>query len=720
MSTRISRAGRPKFSANLKLALTAGASALALAAGHASASDAAADTPTEVVIRTQKLDAAQQIIQPDTGVSKYVIPDGLIQALPGGDNVGLNQVILQAPGVAQDSYGQLHVRGDHNNIQFRLDGIILPEGLSNFGQVLSPRYAQSIQLNTGALPAEYGLRTAAVINITTKSGVDNGGTVSLYGGSHGDYEPSITYGGHSGNDTYFGSLSYQQNQLGIESPYNVSTPLHDRTAQVLGFGYYSHILDDTSRVSLIAGVSDQSFQLPNTPGLNSVDDGTGFAVNGTPSFISDTMTSRQKETTDYVVASYLKTAGQFTGQVSLYARTSQLTYTPDWDAELAFNGVAQQADKKDTTFGLQAEGAWVLNDRHTVRAGLIASTEHATSATVSHVFRLDDDGNPTSDIPTVITDDSSKTQNTWSIYAQDEWKPFDQFVLNYGLRYDKFTSYRTEDQLSPRINFVWTPQWLPALGTTTIHGGYARYFTPPPFELIAGQTQSLFAGTSFDISGQNDLPYAQRDNYYDLGIQQKFGDHFTVGIDSYERVARNLIDEGQFGAPIILTPFNYHYGRNRGTEFTFNYTDGPLTAYANLAIAKAQGMDLVSSQFNFAPDDLAYVADHFIYVDHDQTTSGSAGVTYRFGQTRVTLDAIYGSGLRTDSDIPNGARLPDYVQVNASISQHIDWAGGADVRLDVINLADRAYEIRDGGGIGVGAPQWGPRRGVFVGLSKNF
>ncbi len=711
----------PKSLALLRKILITGVSLGALAAGHALAQSADDSVPTEVIIRTQKLDAAQQIIQPDTGVSKYVLPDTLIQALPGGDNVGLNQVILQAPGVAQDSYGQLHVRGDHNNIQFRLNGVILPEGLSNFGQVLSPRYAASIQLNTGALPAEYGLRTAAVINITTKTGLQNGGTVSVYGGSHGDFEPSVTYGGHSGNDTYFGSLSYQQNDLGIESPYNTSSsPLHDRTHQLLGFGYYSHIIDDSSRVSLIAGVSDQTFQLPNTPGLNSVDDGTGYAVNGVPSFVSDTMTSRQKETTDYVVASYLKTAGAFTGQVSLYGRTSHLIYTPDWDAELAFNGIAQAADKKDTTFGVQAEGAWVLNDRHTFRAGLIASTEKATSATVSHVFMLDDDGNPTSDVPTVIDDNSDKTQNTWSVYAQDEWKPFDQFVLNYGLRYDKLQSYRTEDQLSPRINFVWTPQWFSAIGTTTIHGGYARYFTPPPFELIASNTQSKFAGTSFDISGQNDLPFAQRDNYYDLGIQQKFGAHLTLGVDSYERVARYLIDEGQFGAPIILTPFNYKYGRNRGTEFTANYDNGPFTAYASLAIAKAQGRQLASSQFNFAPDDLAYVQDHFIYVDHDQTTSGSAGVTYRLGGTTLALDALYGSGLRTDSDIPNGARLPDYVQVNASVSHHFDWAGGLDARLDVINLTDRAYEIRDGGGIGVGAPQWGPRRGVFVGLSKAF
>ncbi len=46
--------------------------------------------------------------------------------------------------------------------------------------------------------------------------------------------------------------------------------------------------------------------------------------------------------------------------------------------------------------------------------------------------------------------------------------------------------------------------------------------------------------------------------------------------------------------------------------------------------------------------------------------------------------------------------------------------GGVDARLDVINAFDRAYEIRDGSGVGVGAPQWGPRRGVFVGLSKDF
>ncbi len=176
----------------------------------------------------------------------------------------------------------------------------------------------------------------------------------------------------------------------------------------------------------------------------------------------------------------------------------------------------------------------------------------------------------------------------------------------------------------------------------------------------------------------------------------------------------------QFGAPVILTPFNYKYGRNSGVEFTANYQNGPFTAYANLAVSKAQGRQIVSSQFNFDPADQAYVVDHFIYVDHNQTTSISMGATYKIGHSNLAVDAIYGSGLRTDGAVPNGARLPAYAQINLSLSHHYSFGGGLDARFDIINLFDRAYEIRDGGGIGVGAPQWGPRRGVFVGLSHDF
>src|SRR5690242_13586943 len=218
-------------------------------AGAQVADQASAGIPT-IVITSQHLNEERARIDTDTGASTYTFDSKAIQAAPGGDNVQLNQVMLQVPDAAQDSFGQLHIRGDHNGLQFRLNGVILPDGISLFGQTLPPRLISSLKLITGSLPAEYGLRSAGIIDLTTKSGaLEPGGSVSLYGGSHGSIEPSFGYGGSSGNNTYFVTGDYIRNGLGIESPDGTSTPLHDHTKQYHGFGYFEHILDETDRIT---------------------------------------------------------------------------------------------------------------------------------------------------------------------------------------------------------------------------------------------------------------------------------------------------------------------------------------------------------------------------------------------------------------------------------------------------------------------------------------
>ena len=77
--------------------------------------------------------------------------------------------------MAQDSFGQLHVRGDHGNLQYRLDGVQLPEGLSLFSNALATQYADKMSLITGALPAQYGFQTAGILDITLKSGTTDPG-----------------------------------------------------------------------------------------------------------------------------------------------------------------------------------------------------------------------------------------------------------------------------------------------------------------------------------------------------------------------------------------------------------------------------------------------------------------------------------------------------------------------------------------------------------------
>ncbi|HXQ16265.1 MAG TPA: TonB-dependent receptor [Caulobacteraceae bacterium] len=692
------------------------------------AADSTADpsaSVSEIVVTAQKLDVARSAIEPSLGASTYSMSSQTVLTLPGGENTALNQVLLQAPGVVQDSFGQLHIRGDHGNIQYRINNVILPEGLSAFGQVLSPRLADKTELITGAVPAQYGITTAGIVNITTKSGIYTpGGEVGVYGGSHGEFEPSFEYGGSSGATNYFVSGSYLRDDLGIESPDGSSNPLHDHTDQIQGFAFLDHIIDAQSSISFMFGTSDESFQIPNRRGLNAADPGgLGLTVQGVTSFPSEDLNQRQRENTQFGALSYLHTTDRTTVQLSVYSRYSTLTFTPSGLGDLLFDGISQNAAKTDLATGVQAEGVYDLTPQHTLRGGVIVQVDRSVSDTASQLLPVDAAGVQTTDQPLTIIDNSAKTELEASVYLEDEWKPIDGVTLNYGLRFDQVDAYRNENQVSPRVNLVWTPT-----ASTTLHAGYARYFTPPPFELVAGETLAKFAGTTAASPvTQDDLPRSERDNYYDLGAQQRLG-HLTLGVDGYWRDATNLIDEGQFGAPIILTPFNYAQGRIRGIEFSGTYAHGPISAWANVSISKAQGKDIVSSQFNFSQADLDYITSHFIYLDHDQTFTASAGASYKLGDLKLSTDLLYGSGLRrTDTlpggvDIPNGGHVPGYVQVNLAANYHLTLgkAGPLDLRFDIINVGDEKYQIRDGTGVGVGAPQWGPRRGFFAGVTKSF
>ena len=676
----------------------------------------------EVSVIAKQLNEARAGIQTQTGASTYTIDASAIAAAPGGDNALLNQVVMQAPEVAQDSFGQFHVRGEHNGLQYRLNGIILPEGISVFGQSLDPRLISSMNLITGALPAEYGLRTAGIIDLTTKSGaLQPGGTVSLYGGSHGTVEPSINYGGTAGNINYFVSGDYLRNDLGIESPDGSSNPIHDRTTQYHGFGYFEDILDAENRVALILSSSTGNFEIPNQRGLQP---SLGLTVNGQTAFASENLDEHQREVTQFGIVSFQHSAGPLNFQTSLTARYSTLTFTPDPLGDLLYNGIAQDAYKRNVAYSSQTDGSYEMNDTHTLRAGLFIQTDRSTSQTTSQVLALDADGNQIGDTPTSIADDSAKTEWIESVYLQDEWKLLSTLTVNYGARFDHFTAFTSASQVSPRLNVVWQ-----ALPDTTVHAGYSRYLSPPPFELVGNESVAKFANTTAAPEVTlADTPKAERANYYDIGVVQKLSKRFTVGLDTYYKESHQLIDEGQFGAPIILTPFNYVDGRQSGVELTANYAGDSLSAYTNLSWQSAMGRNIDSAQFNFSQDDLNYIADHYIHLDHEQQITASGGVSYLWQGTRFSADVLLGSGLRSDlvladgSTIPNGARLPYYTQVNLGSSHvfHLENSGDLTARFDIINALDRKYEIRDGTGVGVGAPQYGPRRGFFVGLSKSF
>jgi outer membrane receptor protein involved in Fe transport len=171
----------------------------------------------------------------------------------------------------------------------------------------------------------------------------------------------------------------------------------------------------------------------------------------------------------------------------------------------------------------------------------------------------------------------------------------------------------------------------------------------------------------------------------------------------------------------VLNGFNYERGENIGLELKSTYNNGNFRAWGNVAWAKQIATNIVSNQFLFGADEIAYIAAHYIYTDHAQVLTASAGASYLWNGTRFSASMIYGSGLR--SGFANTDHLPSYTQVNIGLSREFlfpGWTKPTTLRFDVVNLFDKTYEIRDGSGIGVFAPQFGPRRGFFVGISQKI
>ena len=677
---------------------------------------------------SRRLDQARSQLQPNLGATRYDFSRGAIETLPQGDNAPLNQTLLQAPGVAQDSFGQIHVRGDHNEVQFRLDGVQLPEGLAVFGQSLETRFAHSLSLITGSLPAQYGFNTAAVVDITTKSGrTDPGGEISIYGGARDYFQPSISYGGSVGAVDYFYTGDFLHNRVGIENPTSSFNPIHDLSNQTHGLAHVSGLIDATTRVSLLAGYSNEFFQIPNNPGQSP---SLGLSDGGVSDFNSANLTQHQREITDFAILSLQKQVGALDVQTSVFTRYSSLYYTPGPIGDLLFNGVSQTAARSVFSTGEQTDASWRVNEQHTVRSGFQVLGERNVSKTDSLVLSTlgAADGSPASDTPFNIHEGTGKTGTLFGVYVQDEWRVAPKLTINYGLRFDQVDEYTHENQVSPRVNAVWRP-----FERTTVHGGYSRYFTPPPFELVSSNSIAQFANTSAASEvTQNSTVKAERDNYFDAGIDQILLPGLRVGVDAYYKAARNLIDEGQFGAPIILSAFNYRKGQVDGVEFSTSYDRGPLSLYGNLAYSRAIGKDIVSSQFDFSAADLQYISGRWIHLDHDQRWTGSGGAAYTLFEgtrapARLSADLLVGSGLRADytsanGDVPNGRALPGYYTVNLSAVQTIKtgYVGQTQLRVDLINLLDRKYEIRDGTGVGVGAPQFGLRRTILAGIAQRF
>jgi len=743
------------------------------------AASAPVSPAAQLAAKSSVFDQARGNLYTTVGTTSDTISHQTIQDLPQGDNQSVERVLLQAPGVSQDSAasGLLHVRNDHANVQFRINGVMLPDGLTGFGSIFDTSFVGTMALVVGALPAEFGQRTVGLVDITTRNDLfNNSGSVSVYGGSHGTITPSVEYGGTFGGNCaatpattsgyvkappaaadcfpgvqYYFTGRYLQTTVGIENPTSAYNAIHDFSHQERGFAYMSAFIDPTTRVSLIAGTANNNFQIPNVPGAPIGQNGFVTNAFGVTSFDSAHLNENQWELTHFGVLSVQTSHDGFDGQLSYFTRYNNLHFLPDPVGDLLLNGIASTVTRTSYTNGIQGDGAYQVNSSHTLRAGFTVSGEQVFVGNTSLVEPCMICDGTDNGQPFPITDNVSKLGVLMGAYAQDEWKLTNQFTINTGLRFDQMEQFISANQLSPRFSATYKP-----FENTTFHAGYARYFTPPVLVEAAPANIALFNNTTGASSAgaASDPVLPERSNYYDVGVDQKIPlgctssspkdcSSLELGVDAYYKTAKDLIDNGVFGQALVLSAFNYANGWNEGIEFHTKFNSGNFQAYGNVAVAQQRASDVISNQFLFDNTvplaDLGgltrfqYVQTHFIYTDHNQFITASAGAVYQFcGRpasfdemswcgTKLSADMVYGSGLRSGD--ANISSVPAYTQVNIGIKREFLLPNDPKpmtIRFDVVNLFDEIYQIRSGTGIGVFAPQFGPRRGFFLGISKKI
>ena len=587
---------------------------------------------------------------------------------------------------------------------------MLPDGVAGLGPFLDASFVGSLQLLTGVLPAQYGLRTAGVIDITTRDFASAGGSGSLYGGSHGVFEPRLDYGAASGNTQYFVGLPGFRSDVGIENPTPSYDPIHDRTEQGKAFGYLSQTLSDTARFTLITGASDSEYQIPNIPGLQPLGDFAGPNVN------SLALNERENDKVGYNLAAIQTSDGKLDTQLGVFTRYAQVHFVADDYNDLAFDDVASDVARRSVLSGLQGDAAYRLDPRQTIRAGFDATAEQTNNDGLLTALLLGPTEQPTAR-PVAFWDNEAKLGFNLGGYVQDEIKVAEPVTVNVGLRFDQLYQYVAANQLSPRFAIVYKPD-----GVTSVHAGYARYFTPPNQSEAASSNLALAQGTTL----QPEVPLAspalpERAHYFDVGADRTLLPGLSVGLDGYYKITTDLIDDGQFGAAQVLSQLNYAKGWSEGLEAKVRYQSGGLTAYGNFSTGRVKDTQPVSNQYVLDAEEFSYISHNYVFADDVQLMTASAGLAYRLGRTLLSADMIYGSGLR--SGFANLDHVPAYTQVDLGLVHDLKLDGGhkpLSIRFDVVNLFDTIYQIRDGSGIGVFAPQYGPRRGFYLGLTQKL
>lgn len=691
-----------------------GVVALAVA-GPAYAGDAGDVAP--VVVAGHRLDDAVQRLQ-STGSATVarVDQDRLVNGV-GGQTSPLSAALTAFRGLQVRTVGGLSLRGQKDAVEVRIGDVALPDGAAGLSELVTGRFAESVEIVTGPLPARFGPNGTSVLLITPRQPpYEPGGDVEVYGGGEGAFRMGAEATGDIDGTDYFLSADGSVDQRGVDGPTPADRPLHDRSESARLFSYVNWTFDTNTRVAFMAGASKATKQAPTAPGGQP---DLGLQAYNTTVYPSELLHNRQVEDLNFADLSWIYSAGRLDLQTSLYYRGARTTFRPDLLGDLLYSGLGQIDSRIDIAVGLQSDAVWRLSRTNNLGVGIDLRTDSSQSTTSSLVLRLDSNGRVINNKPVFINDDLHVSGHTMGGYLSDAWKLTDWATADLGVRYDVAITQTHTNAISPRVGLT-----LALDPDFRVRAGFSHGFNPPPMQRTSRRTVSTFyntTATSFSL--RNDPPLPEESDQMDAAFDWAVSPHVNVTVDAYRKTAKNLLDEGQFTAPLVTVPFNFAKGRSVGSDAQISWRDGAFSTWLGVSVRRVRGERIVSSEYNFSTVVLNYLSRHWVDLDGGERADAAAGASWRTEKMELSAEATYGSGAVATNKTPNDSTLPQRWRIDLSAVRGLDFPepfGAIDIRLDVINVLDQVNELRDGTGLTLGGRQYGPRRQAYLGLLRSF
>ncbi len=714
------------------------------------------EAPDPVVLTlTETQDIALEIvaplvpIKPNSSGETYSVSRKDIEALPRGNNLDLHDVLLTIPGAAYGSLKQVHIRQDHANLQFRIDGVPIPDTVtSQFTDLLSPRAWERADIMLGGMEAQYGNRTAAVIDITSKSGTKPGfGSVGVFGGSNETVLPSFEYGGTAGDRFRFYVMNnYRTTNRAIDPPTLGQSIFHGNGESNQTFLRGDYQINNRNNVTWLLLNSVADSQIPTQPGQTPNDEIVHLIQENTDSNFtpaaSEKINENQEENNQYshLVWRHDMDAKQFVS-VAGYFRHSRATFTSDPLNVLAYTSddaepfSAGHQDRWAYAGGVRVDYTHALNSRHLIKAGFQLDRTTSRNKTRLSVFarqegeedheeeeeeeeEAHEHGHGAEPVGGVLARNADRRIIGYreEFWIQDQFTPNEHWTMNLGLRVDNIHGYVDAFQVSPRIGVTYTPNKRHAF-----HAFYGRLFTPPNLEALPFQVLNLEGTTAQPEHLANVKTKPERSHYVEIGSTHALGKRTVIQVTGYYKFNTNQADAHQFNTTPMLNYFAYERGWQRGIDFSVkSKLTRTLTARGNVAWGQCKGYRLQSGHFLLHEPELEDIeTSSGVFCDHSQDITSSAVVTYRpFTNTAITAQMLFGSGLRKSEpgQKTNSGHEDSNTTYNLSLTQVLPFAKKQKLLLavDVVNLFDQHEFLNTGEqSIGLGVSHANMPRSVF-------